>query len=97
MWAWLSLIASVLWLDDPYYYLYFGKATRPRSYFALERELPEIGRVIRFDSVSKILSSGIRIGFICAPEPILDRINMHVCMPVFFYFHPVRGSVIDWK
>ena len=97
MGACLSLIVSLLWLDDPYYYLYFGKAARPRSYFSLECELPEIGRVIRFDSVSKILSSGIRIGFICAPEPILDRINMHVCMPVFFYFRPVRGSVIDWK
>lgn len=73
-----------LCLDDPYYYLYFGKAARPRSYFTLECELPEVGRVIRFDSVSKILSSGIRIGFVCAPEPILTKIDMHVHTPAFY-------------
>ncbi|KAI1796884.1 PLP-dependent transferase [Ganoderma leucocontextum] len=66
--------------DDPYYYLYFGKAARPRSYFSLERELPEVGRIIRFDSVSKILSSGIRIGFVCAPDAILNKIDMHTAV-----------------
>ncbi|KAI0749623.1 PLP-dependent transferase [Daedaleopsis nitida] len=63
--------------DDPYYYLYYGDAPRPPSYFSLERELPEFGRVIRFDSLSKILSSGIRIGFACGPEPIMNVIDMH--------------------
>ena len=28
----ISLIASLLWLDDPYYYLYFGKAARPSGF-----------------------------------------------------------------
>ncbi|KAI0787598.1 pyridoxal phosphate-dependent transferase [Fomes fomentarius] len=66
--------------DDPYYYLYFGSAPRPPSYFSLELELPEVGRVIRFDSLSKILSSGIRIGFACGPEPIMTVIDMHTAV-----------------
>ncbi|TFK92697.1 PLP-dependent transferase [Polyporus arcularius HHB13444] len=66
--------------DDPYYYLYFGEAARPPSYFTLERELPEVGRVIRFDSLSKILSAGIRIGFACGPEPIMTVIDMHTAV-----------------
>ncbi|OSD06618.1 PLP-dependent transferase [Trametes coccinea BRFM310] len=66
--------------DDPYYYLYFGSAPRPPSYFSLEREQPEVGRVIRFDSLSKILSSGLRIGFACGPEAIMTAIDMHTAV-----------------
>ncbi|KAH9928351.1 pyridoxal phosphate-dependent transferase [Fomitopsis serialis] len=47
--------------DDPYYFLYYGDAARYPSYFTLELEQPEVGRVLRFDSLSKILSSGIRM------------------------------------
>jgi len=64
--------------DDPYYYLYYGDAPRYPSYFTLELQQPEVGRVLRFDSLSKILSSGIRIGFACGPEPIMQAIDMHV-------------------
>ncbi|KAH0832991.1 pyridoxal phosphate-dependent transferase [Lanmaoa asiatica] len=63
--------------DDPYYYLYFGEAERPPSYFKLELETPELGRVIRFDSFSKILSAGMRMGFASGPEPIIDAIDHH--------------------
>ncbi|KAI9574053.1 TdiD protein [Boletus coccyginus] len=63
--------------DDPYYYLYFGKAARPPSYFKLELETPELGRVIRFDSFSKILSAGMRMGFASGPKPIIDAMDMH--------------------
>ncbi|KAI0749805.1 PLP-dependent transferase [Daedaleopsis nitida] len=63
--------------DDPYYYLYFGSAPRPPSYFALEREQPAVGRVIRFDSLSKVLSSGMRVGFLSAPQVIVDAVVMH--------------------
>ncbi|KAJ3775896.1 PLP-dependent transferase [Lentinula raphanica] len=72
--------------DDPYYYLYYGKATRPSSYFALEATEPcgeesgepyaEVGRVLRFDSLSKILSAGLRIGFATGPETILRVVDM---------------------
>lgn len=68
-----------LFVDDPYYYLYFGKAARPPSYFKLELDEPEVGRVIRFDSFSKILSAGMRMGFVSGPKPILDVIDLHVC------------------
>ncbi len=68
-------------IDDPYYYPYYGDAPRPPSYFSLERELPDVGRVLRFDSLSKILSSGIRIGFVSGPEALLTAIDMHVGVP----------------
>ena len=64
--------------DDPYYFLYYGDAPRSPSYFSLELEQPEVGRVLRFDSLSKVLSSGIRIGFLSGPEPLLQAIDMHV-------------------
>ncbi|KAH7906539.1 pyridoxal phosphate-dependent transferase [Hygrophoropsis aurantiaca] len=63
--------------DDPYYYLYFGKTERPPSYFQLELEQPEVGRVLRFDSFSKIISAGIRIGFVSGPAPFVDAIDLH--------------------
>ncbi|KNZ77518.1 Kynurenine/alpha-aminoadipate aminotransferase, mitochondrial [Termitomyces sp. J132] len=63
--------------DDPYYYLYYGTAPRYPSYFNLEMEEPQTGRVLRFDSLSKILSAGIRIGFASGPKPLLDAINKH--------------------
>ena len=72
---------SYIYIDDPYYYLYFGSAPRPPSYFTLERDQPEVGRVIRFDSLSKVLSSGMRIGFISAPQPIIDAVVLHVRCP----------------
>ena len=37
-----------------------------------------VGRVLRFDSFSKILSSGIRIGFVTGATPLLDAIDRHV-------------------
>ncbi|KAF9812464.1 hypothetical protein IEO21_06182 [Rhodonia placenta] len=66
--------------DDPYYYLYYGDAPRYLSYFTLELQQPEVGRVLRFDSLSKILSSGIRIGFASGPEPLLQAIDMHTAV-----------------
>ncbi|KZT67413.1 PLP-dependent transferase [Daedalea quercina L-15889] len=66
--------------DDPYYFLYYGDAARYPSYFALELEQAEVGRVLRFDSLSKILSSGIRIGFASGPEPLLQAIDMHTAV-----------------
>ncbi|GJE89936.1 PLP-dependent aminotransferase family protein [Phanerochaete sordida] len=66
--------------DDPYYYLYYGAAPRVPSYFALERTAPDAGRVLRFDSLSKILSAGIRIGFLCGPEPLMAAIDMHTAV-----------------
>ncbi|KAG8889446.1 hypothetical protein FRB98_004342 [Tulasnella sp. 332] len=65
--------------DDPYFYLYYGDAERPASYFHLEAQDPSepVGHVLRFDSLSKILSAGMRLGFVCGPEPIIDAIMLH--------------------
>jgi len=64
--------------DDPYFYLYFGSRPRPPSYFALEVQLGgTVGNVLRFDSFSKILSAGMRIGCVTGPEPLLRAIDMH--------------------
>ncbi|KAF9446159.1 PLP-dependent transferase [Macrolepiota fuliginosa MF-IS2] len=64
--------------DDPYFYLYYGTAPRVPSYFSLEKDLlPEVGRVLRFDSFSKVLSAGIRVGFASGPDGILTALEKH--------------------
>ncbi|TEB34615.1 PLP-dependent transferase [Coprinellus micaceus] len=64
--------------DDPYFYLYYGEAPRYPSYFALEQaDLKQTGHVLRFDSFSKVLSAGIRIGFASGPTPLLTAIDTH--------------------
>ncbi|THH29613.1 hypothetical protein EUX98_g4584 [Antrodiella citrinella] len=63
--------------DDPYFYVYYGTAPRPPSYFSLEREQPDVGRVIRFDSLSKVLSSGLRLGFASGPLTLMRAIDRH--------------------
>ncbi|KAJ6459452.1 TdiD protein [Mycena vitilis] len=67
--------------DDPYYYLFYGTERAP-SYFAMERADAScagypVGRVLRFDSISKILSAGMRIGFASGPAPLLRAIDAH--------------------
>ena len=70
-------------IDDPYYLLYYGPEPRPASYFALEAQDGQgTGIVLRFDSLSKVVSSGLRIGFVSGPAPIVDAMNMHVCTPI---------------
>ncbi|KAJ9107698.1 hypothetical protein QFC21_001158 [Naganishia friedmannii] len=60
--------------DDPYYFL---AAERPQSYFELEtRVVPGGGRVVRFDSLSKVLSSGMRLGFATGPTPIMKAMDV---------------------
>lgn len=41
-------------------------------------ELPETGRVLRFDSFSKVLSAGMRLGFASGPNVIIEAIERHV-------------------
>ncbi|KAF8176237.1 pyridoxal phosphate-dependent transferase [Mycena galopus ATCC 62051] len=67
--------------DDAYFYLFYGTDRAP-SYFAMERSDPScaghhVGRVLRFDSISKILSAGMRIGFVSGPTPIIHAMEMH--------------------
>ncbi|KAJ9115906.1 hypothetical protein QFC22_005049 [Naganishia vaughanmartiniae] len=60
--------------DDPYYFL---ASERPQSYFELETQVvPGGGRVVRFDSLSKVLSSGMRLGFATGPTPIMKAMDV---------------------
>ncbi|KAI0090982.1 PLP-dependent transferase [Irpex rosettiformis] len=63
--------------DDPYHYLYYGPTPRPPSYFALEKDSIEPGRVVRFDSLSKILSAGMRVGFVSGPAKLVQAMDAH--------------------
>jgi kynurenine/2-aminoadipate aminotransferase len=74
--------------DDPYYFMTYEDDTEetlaapasdkkawnaPTSLFELDTE----GRVLRFDSFSKILSAGMRVGFVTGPTPLTMRIMLH--------------------
>ncbi|KAH8746383.1 pyridoxal phosphate-dependent transferase [Diaporthe sp. PMI_573] len=68
----------IIFEDDAYYFLdYRHKPARTgRSYLSLEREVNlETGRVVRFDSLSKIVSAGMRIGFLTGPEPVVQLVS----------------------
>merc|ERR1712037_1013912 len=61
------------------YNLQFGeKDSRPPSFLTLDTQ----GRVLRFDSFSKILSSGIRLGFVTGPKELIQRIVLHMQVSV---------------
>ncbi|CAM4895121.1 unnamed protein product [Rotaria socialis] len=57
--------------DDPYYFLQF---TKPEPSF-LSMDID--GRVIRLDSMSKVLSAGMRLGFVTAPVPLWQKLVYH--------------------
>ncbi|CAG8574289.1 2080_t:CDS:2, partial [Ambispora gerdemannii] len=57
--------------DDPYYYLQYNNPRIP-SYFSLDTD----GRVLRFDSMSKILSAGSRVGWVTGPAPLIGKIEI---------------------
>ncbi|KAL2270583.1 hypothetical protein VTJ83DRAFT_2767 [Remersonia thermophila] len=67
----------IIFEDDAYYYLNFEEnpAKRARSYLALEQEVNgETGRVMRFDSLSKIVSAGMRLGILTGPVQAVQRV-----------------------
>lgn len=67
--------------DDPYYYLGFeddaneeeAAYTRLKSLLSIDVD----GRVLRFDSFSKLLSSGLRLGVVTGPKALVERIDLH--------------------
>lgn len=71
--------------DDPYYFLHPERESLV-SFLQLDAQncmqtdsnAGKGGRVLRFDSFSKIFSAGMRIGFVTAPLPLLERINLHI-------------------
>ncbi|ESO92952.1 hypothetical protein LOTGIDRAFT_202579 [Lottia gigantea] len=53
--------------DDAYYFTHFTRPLPP-SLLSLDVD----GRVIRFDTFSKILAPGIRLGYVSAPKPVIE-------------------------
>jgi len=58
--------------DDPYYYMQYAE-TRTPSFLSLDVD----GRVIRTDSFSKILSSGVRVGCVTGPKALVEQMDLH--------------------
>jgi len=60
--------------DDPYWYVYLGAPEdRPPSLLSMDVD----GRVLRFDSFSKVLSSGMRLGFATGPPALVSQLELH--------------------
>lgn len=60
--------------DDPYYFQqYQPEEEYPPSFLRLDTE----GRVMRFDSFSKIIGGGLRVGFCIGPKPLVEKMLMH--------------------
>ncbi|XP_069100420.1 kynurenine/alpha-aminoadipate aminotransferase, mitochondrial-like [Pleurodeles waltl] len=59
--------------DDPYYYLQFTKPLVP-SFLSMDVD----GRVLRTDSMSKVVSPGLRIGFLTGPKPLIHKAILHM-------------------
>jgi kynurenine/2-aminoadipate aminotransferase len=58
--------------DDPYYYMQYAESRTP-SLFSLDVD----GRVLRTDSFSKILSSGVRVGCVTGPKKLVEQMDLH--------------------
>ncbi|XP_042228148.1 kynurenine/alpha-aminoadipate aminotransferase, mitochondrial-like isoform X2 [Homarus americanus] len=63
--------------DDPYYFLQYDEKPPP-SFLSLDTD----GRVLRFDSFSKIISAGLRVGYVTGPAMLLERLNIHMMTSV---------------
>lgn len=58
--------------DDAYYFMHFLDK-QPISFLSLDTD----GRVIRMDTFSKIVSSGLRMGVVTAHKEIVDKIILY--------------------
>ncbi|KAK4884051.1 hypothetical protein RN001_000322 [Aquatica leii] len=59
--------------DDAYCFMNFTETSLP-SFLSLDTQ----GRVVRFDSLSKVLSSGLRIGWVTAAKPLIQNMELHI-------------------
>lgn len=59
--------------DDAYCFMHYLEQNPP-SFISLDTE----GRVVRFDSLSKVVSSGLRVGWVTAPKQLAAHIELHI-------------------
>eukprot|EP01121_Diplochlamys_sp_Union-15-3_P010304 TRINITY_DN2888_c0_g1_i1.p1 TRINITY_DN2888_c0_g1~~TRINITY_DN2888_c0_g1_i1.p1 ORF type:complete len:416 (-),score=54.13 TRINITY_DN2888_c0_g1_i1:49-1296(-) len=61
--------------DDPYWHLRLlpHQDKDLQSFFSLDVD----GRVLRFDSFSKIISSGMRLGWVTGPTPLIEKLQLN--------------------
>jgi kynurenine/2-aminoadipate aminotransferase len=63
--------------DDPYYFLQFDDSPL-ESIFSLDwNSNSPVKRTIRSDSLSKVVSAGIRVGWITGPNEIINKVELH--------------------
>lgn len=63
--------------DDPYGDLYFGKEPPPPSLLALAKDVPGARDwLVHCGSMSKVLSPGLRVGWLVAPPELLAKATM---------------------
>jgi len=60
--------------DDPYYFLTFDGIRPPPSFLSMDTD----GRVLKLDSLSKVMSAGIRMGMLTGPKALVSRVMMHL-------------------
>ncbi|CAG9792529.1 unnamed protein product [Diatraea saccharalis] len=59
--------------DDPYVFCNYSEKRVP-TFLSLDT----CGRVIRLDSLSKVVSAGLRAGWVTAPTPVLQKLELHM-------------------
>ncbi|XP_063985556.1 kynurenine/alpha-aminoadipate aminotransferase, mitochondrial-like [Diachasmimorpha longicaudata] len=59
--------------DDPYYFVHFLDS-QPPSFLSMDTD----GRVIRLDTFSKIISSGLRLGVVTAHTEVIDKLIVSI-------------------
>ena len=66
--------------DDPYWFLGLDEpmagAEPLESFLSMDARSGD-GRVLRFDSLSKVLSAGLRCGWVSGPSALIERIELH--------------------
>jgi kynurenine/2-aminoadipate aminotransferase len=68
--------------DDPYYNIVYEQQDLHPSFMSMDTQ----ARVVRLDSLSKVLSSGIRVGYATGPAALIRKVNeacqasiLHAC------------------
>ena len=72
--------------DDPYYFLQFEEPVE--SIFSLDwNSSSPSRRTIRSDSLSKVVSAGIRVGWITGPSEVISKVELHTQVSSHWWFY----------